>query len=50
VCEPTPPALAGALDRLWDDRQRTREMGEAGRDRYRTLDISWPRVVGRMVA
>jgi glycosyltransferase involved in cell wall biosynthesis len=50
VCEPTPLALAVALDRLWADRKRTKALGEAGRERYRSLNISWPRVVERLVA
>jgi glycosyltransferase involved in cell wall biosynthesis len=50
VCEPDPPALAAALDRLWDDRAGARAMGEAGRARYQALGISWRRVVGRLAA
>jgi glycosyltransferase involved in cell wall biosynthesis len=50
VSEPTPMALAAALDRLWSDRGGTKAMGEAGRERYRALNISWPAVVRRLVA
>jgi glycosyltransferase involved in cell wall biosynthesis len=50
VCEPEPPALAAALDRLWDDRARARALGEAGRARYQALGISWRHVVGRLAA
>jgi glycosyltransferase involved in cell wall biosynthesis len=50
VCEPTPDALADALDRLWDDRPRARALGAAGRQRYRAMNITWPAVVERLVA
>jgi len=50
VCDPTPDALADALDRLWDDRRHTRVMGEAGRERYRAMNITWPAVVEKLVA
>lgn len=42
VVEPEPQAIAEAIDRLAGDGERAREMGEAGRERYRDLDISWP--------
>ncbi|HKI31276.1 MAG TPA: glycosyltransferase family 4 protein [Gemmataceae bacterium] len=50
VAEPTPVALAAALDRLWGDRGGTKALGEAGRARYQAMDISWPTVVRRLVA
>jgi glycosyltransferase involved in cell wall biosynthesis len=34
VCEPTPEALAAAMDELWEDRERARRWGDAGRQRY----------------
>jgi glycosyltransferase involved in cell wall biosynthesis len=50
TCEPEPEALAAALDRLWADRKGTKALGEAGRERYQWLNVSWPRVVERLVA
>ena len=50
VCEPTPDALAAAMDCLWEDRHAARALGEAGRARYRAMNISWPAVVERLVA
>ncbi len=50
VCDPTPQALAAAMDRLWQDRGEARAQGEAGRARYRALNISWPAVVERLAA
>ena len=45
VCDPTPAALAVALDLLWDDRPRTRALGEAGRQRYDDLGLGWTHVL-----
>jgi glycosyltransferase involved in cell wall biosynthesis len=50
VAEPTPEALAAALDALWEDRERARAWGLAGRARYDELDISWANVVRRLAA
>jgi glycosyltransferase involved in cell wall biosynthesis len=47
VTEPTPEALAPALARLADDRQRASEMGEAG---CRAVSaMTWAKVVERLV-
>lgn len=45
ICQPDPAALAAGLDRLWADRRRSRALGEAGRNRYDDLALSWPHVV-----
>jgi glycosyltransferase involved in cell wall biosynthesis len=50
IVEPTPEALAAAMDALWDDRQRAKRMGEAGRDHYQGLGISWRKVVQELLA
>jgi glycosyltransferase involved in cell wall biosynthesis len=49
VVEPTPAALAGAMDRLWQDRGRARAWGAAARARYDELDIGWPAIVQRLL-
>lgn len=49
VTDPTPEALAAALDRLWEDRTRARLLGEAGRELYDSLGISWATVVKNML-
>ena len=49
VVEPTPEALAAAMDRLWCDRPRARAMGEMGREHYRSLGISWQGVVEELL-
>jgi glycosyltransferase involved in cell wall biosynthesis len=50
VVEPEAQDLARALDELWHDRGRARRLGRAARERYATLDISWPRVVEELLA
>jgi glycosyltransferase involved in cell wall biosynthesis len=50
VTEPTPAALAEAMDALWEDRDTARAWGASGRDHYQKLDISWPKVIQRLVA
>jgi glycosyltransferase involved in cell wall biosynthesis len=50
VVAPDPVALADAIDRLASDRRRARDMGAAARERARTLDISWDRVVAELTA
>jgi glycosyltransferase involved in cell wall biosynthesis len=50
VAEPTPAALAAALDELWQDRARARAWGQAGREHYHKLGITWPRVVQRLLS
>ena len=45
VVDPAPQALAAAMDRLWHDRGPAARLGEAGRDRYDRLAITWPHVV-----
>ena len=48
VADPTPAALATALDRVWGDRKAAAEWGAAGRDRYASLNIGWPHVVATL--
>ena len=45
VVEPSPQALADAIEALWADKARSRAMGEAGRARVLGLGLSWDRVV-----
>lgn len=50
VVEPAPKALAAAMDNVWEDRQWARDMGEAGRTHYDSLNITWSHVVERLLA
>lgn len=49
VAEPTPDSLAACMDRIWGGRKEARAMGEAGREHYCSLGISWKNVVARLV-
>jgi glycosyltransferase involved in cell wall biosynthesis len=50
VVPPEPQALAAAMDRLFEDREGTRAMGEAGSGRMGELGIAWPHVIERMLS
>lgn len=45
VTEPTPEAVAEAMDRLYADRQLAKRLGDASHDRLRELKIDWGHVV-----
>ena len=45
VVDAKPPTLARAMDRLWREREEAARWGEAGRDLYDRLGISWTHVV-----
>ncbi len=49
ICEPTPEAMAAAMDELWENRGAAREWGEAGRERYRGLRIDWGTVLEKLL-
>jgi glycosyltransferase involved in cell wall biosynthesis len=50
VVGPTPDELAGAMDRVWEERAVARAWGHAGRSLYDSLGISWANVVGRLLS
>jgi glycosyltransferase involved in cell wall biosynthesis len=50
VTEPTPQALATAMDRLYTDRVQTEVMGRNARARISELGISWSHVLDRLLA
>ncbi len=41
IVEPTPRALAAAMDKLWEDFGRAGRWGKAGREIYESLNITW---------
>ena len=45
VTEPTPTAMAAAMDQLWADRAAAARWGNAGRERYESQNITWAHVV-----
>ena len=50
VADPTPEGVAAALDRVWEDRTRAKSLGEAGRELYDSLGISWSTVVKNLLS
>ena len=50
IVEPTPEALAAAMDTLWENRAQAQAMGEAGRAHYDSQKIFWPQVVERLLS
>jgi glycosyltransferase involved in cell wall biosynthesis len=50
ICEPEPRPVAACLDRLYTDRDEARRMGRRGRDKLLALDLSWRKVVERIIS
>jgi glycosyltransferase involved in cell wall biosynthesis len=50
VCEPTASALAEAFDRLAGDRFMARRLGQAARDRWLSLNLTWETTVERLLS
>jgi glycosyltransferase involved in cell wall biosynthesis len=50
VVDPSPEALADAIDRLAARPDRAREIGAAGRARIVAMDLSWQKVVSALCA
>ena len=50
ITEPTPKALAAALDTLWEERDQARAWGEMGRIHYNSLNLSWKTVVKKLLS
>ena len=50
IADPTPQALAAAMDMLWDKREQSRVWGEAGRRRYDEMGLDWSNVVRTLLA
>jgi glycosyltransferase involved in cell wall biosynthesis len=50
VVPPTPEALAVAFDALHRERGLAKTMGESARSRVSEMNISWPHVIGRLLA
>lgn len=50
VAEPSAASLAEAMDGLWENRDCAQRLGQAARDRYAGLGISWQNVVDRLLA
>ena len=45
VVSPEPKAIAESLDRLYADRERARAMGQSGKEKLSSMNLSWQHVV-----
>jgi glycosyltransferase involved in cell wall biosynthesis len=50
VVDPSPQAIAEAIDLLYFNRMRSIDMGKAGLSRYHELGITWDRVVSTLLS
>ena len=50
IVEPDPRAIAEALDRLHHDRAWALQLGSRARDKILEMDLSWQRVVERLIS
>jgi glycosyltransferase involved in cell wall biosynthesis len=50
IVEPDPRAIAEALDRLHSDRAWALQLGTRARDKISEMDLSWQRVVERLIS
>src|SRR5262249_15269336 len=50
IADASPEALAAALDEVWETRESSRRMGDAGRQRFEEMQIHWPHVIERLLA
>ena len=50
VVEPEPRAIAAALDTLYADRARAQNMGERGREKIKSMNLSWEQVVDHLIS
>ncbi len=48
LCDPEPGVIAEAINELWRNRKRSRDMGREGREHYRKLNISWDNVISTL--
>jgi glycosyltransferase involved in cell wall biosynthesis len=49
VIQPEPKEIAGAMDRLYEDKQSAERMGKAGLDDINRRDITWPSTIRRLL-
>lgn len=50
VAEPNSQSIAAAMDQLWENRSWAQTLGKAGRDYYDSLNISWSKVVQKLLS
>ena len=49
MVEPTPQAVAEAMDKLYESKSLAEQMGQAGFDEIHRLDITWPSTIKRLL-
>ena len=49
VTEPRPESLAAVFDQIWRDREKARQLGINGRDRWHRLSVSWHEIADRLL-
>lgn len=50
ICEPEPEEIGAVFDELWGNRTGARRAGAQALEHYKTLDLSWSRIVQRLTA
>jgi glycosyltransferase involved in cell wall biosynthesis len=50
IVEPNPAAIAEALDQLFESQDRSRRMGEAGREKITSMNLSWDNVLQKIIS
>lgn len=50
IVEPDPRAIAESLDQLYSDRENARRMGESGREKLLSMNLSWQNVVEKLIS
>ena len=50
IVESEPQAIADCLDSLYADRARARTMGERGQEKLKSINISWEKVVEKLIS
>jgi len=50
ITEPDPQAIAECLDSVYADRGRARTMGERGLEKLKSMNISWEKVVEKLIS
>jgi len=50
VVQPEPRAIAEALDSLYADRARAKEMGQRGQEKLKSMNLSWAHVVESLMS
>lgn len=50
ICEPSPEAMAAAMDELWEDKALAQNWGQNGAKYYTDHNISWETVISTLLA